>query len=108
MLSPQEQIVKSEQDIDRSMPAGYTKQFVEPPWKDTAPRCRGCGKDPVSVALAAQGAQMAFATFIYKDKPQKKWWYSFGLVCVNCNGNMKVRNRLMGEIFLPLDPSHIG
>jgi len=103
-ISATQSIAQAEALIDKNLPRGWRKMFVEPPWRSLEPVCRGCGKDPKLAHLAEPGLKWANSAIVKNDAPQRTLWYSFALVCENCVKDRKVMNRLAIEVFAPQSP----
>lgn len=95
-------VVRSEALIDKNMPAGWRKEFVDPPWRrDPSSKCRGCGITP---EIAKPGTRWGIAAIVKHDRNRCVVLYSFGRICDRCVQSRKVMNRLAVEVFAPLAP----
>lgn len=108
MPTAEDSIAKAEALMEKNTPAGWTRRFVEPPWRGLPPRCRACGRDPALTAISAPGLKWANMAIVKYDSRQKIVWYSFGLCCETCGQQKKVLDKLAVEIFMPLAPENVG
>jgi len=100
MTTRTDSIAAAEKTIEQNLPTGWRKVFIEPPWRGTAPQCRGCGKVPAAAARHEKWATMAI---VKKVPDSRELLYSFALCCERCGKDRKVMNRLALAVLSPAD-----